>query len=65
MGVDGSVRQEPYSKWFQSKFNDFDSFLGTSLGGLENQATKFLLAVEAEIKQRAALNKKARDLVWG
>lgn len=66
VGVDSSVRQEPYSKWFQSKFNDFDSFPGTSLEGLENQETNFLLAVEAELKQRAALNKKASDLwsIW-
>ena len=61
VGVDSSVRQEPYSEWFQSRFNNFDSFLGMSLEDLENQVTEFLLTVEAELKQRAALNKKARD----
>ena len=30
------------------RFNNFDSFLGTSLEGLEDQATEFLLAVEQE-----------------
>ena len=33
-----------------------------SLQGLENQATNFLLAVEAELHRRAALEKKTRDL---
>ena len=42
-----------YSEWFQNKFSGFDDFLGTSLKGLEEPATKFLLAVEAEIQQRA------------
>ena len=59
VGVDSSVRQEPYSEWFQSRFNNFDSFLGMSLEDLENQVTEFLLTVEAELKHRAALNKKA------
>ena len=49
VGVDSSERQEPYSEWFQRRFNNFDSFLGTSLEGLEDQATKLLLAVEAEL----------------
>ena len=57
MSVENPVREEAYSKWFQSRFNRFDNFLGTSLKGLENQATTFLLAVEAELKK-----KKARDL---
>ena len=38
-----------YSEWFQDKFSGFDDFLGTSLRGLEEPATKFLLAVETEI----------------
>ena len=38
-----------YSEWFQEKFSGFDDFLGTSLKGLEEPATKFLLAVEAEL----------------
>ena len=49
MGMDTSESQEPYSDWFQKRFNNFDSFLGTSLEGLEDQATKFLLAVKAEL----------------
>ena len=47
VGVDTSESQEPYSEWFQKRFNNFDSFLGTSLEGLEDQATEFLLAIEA------------------
>ena len=50
--------QEPYSDWFQKRFNNFNSFHGTSLEGLEDQATKFLLAVEAELNRRAEVNKK-------
>ena len=57
VGVDNSERQVPYSGWFQRRFNNFNSFLGTSLEGLEDQATKFLLAVEAELKRRAEVNK--------
>ena len=34
-----------------------DDFLGTSLKGLEEPATKFLLAVEAELQQRAIKEK--------
>ena len=39
VGVDTSESQEPYSDWFQKRFNNFDSFLGTSLVGLVDQAT--------------------------
>ena len=46
MGVDNSERQVPYLVWFQRRFNNFDSFLGTSLEGLENQAIEFLLVVK-------------------
>ena len=46
VGLDTSGSQEPYSDWFQKRFNNFDSFLGTSLVGLEDQAIEFLLAVE-------------------
>ena len=49
MGMDTSKSQEPYSDWFQKRYNNFDNFLGTSLEGLEDQATKFLLAVKAEL----------------
>ena len=44
VGVDTLESQEPYSEWFQKRFNHFDSFLGTSLEGLEDQLTEFLLA---------------------
>ena len=46
-----------YSEWFQDKFRGFDDFLGTSLKGLEEPVTKFLLAVETEIQQRAIKDK--------
>ena len=46
-----------YLKWFKDKFSGFDDFLGTSLKGLEEPATKFLLAVETEIQQRAIKDK--------
>lgn len=36
-------------EWFQSRFNNFDAFLGTSLNGLEVQATNFLLTIESMI----------------
>ena len=45
--------KENYSEWFQEKFSGFGDFLGTSLKRLEELATKFLLAVEAELQQRA------------
>ena len=44
--------KDNYSKWFQEKFSGFDDFLGTSLKGLEEPATKFLLVVEAELQHR-------------
>ena len=53
------MRGEAYSKWFQSRFKEFDHFLGTSLKGLENQATTFLLDVEAKLHRRAVLEKKS------
>ena len=62
VGMDSSERQELYSEWFQRRFNNFDSFLGTSLEGLEDQVTIFLLAVEAELDWRANMNKKTRGL---
>ena len=39
VGLESSGRQVSYSDWFQKRFNNFDSFLGTSLVGLEDQAT--------------------------
>ena len=62
MGVKSTTRNELHSKWFQSRFNGFDDFLGTSLQGLEEQATNFLLAVEAELKRRADLEQNTRNL---
>ena len=62
VSVESQVREEAYLEWFQSRFNGFDNFLGTSLKGLENQATTFLLAVEVELLRRVALEKKACDL---
>lgn len=41
VGVEKSMEKELYSDWFQSRFNEFDDFLGTSLNGLEEQATNF------------------------
>ena len=58
LSVENPVRGEAYSKWFQSRFKEFDHFLGMSLKGLENQATTFLLAVEVELHRKAALEKK-------
>ena len=62
MGVKSTTRNELHSEWFQSRFNGFDDFLGTSLQCLEEQATNFLLAVEAELKQRADLEQNTRNL---
>ena len=59
VGLDSSGRQVTFSDWFQKRFNNFDSFLGTSLVGLEDQATEFLLAVEAELFWRAEVNKNS------
>ena len=47
-----------YSEWFKDKFSGFHEFLGTSLKGLEEPATDFLLAVENEIQQRSFKEKK-------
>ena len=62
VGLDTSGSQEPYSDWFQKRFNNFDSFLGTSLVGLEDQAIEFLLDVEVELYRRAEVNKKSCGL---
>ena len=55
--VDTLLGKGSYSDWFKDKFSDFDDFLGTSLKGLEEPATAFLLAVENEIQQRAFKDK--------
>ena len=57
MVVETLLGKDSYSEWFQDKFSGFDEFLGTSLKGLEEPATKFLLAVETEIQQRAIKDK--------
>ena len=55
--VDTVLGKGSYSAWFKDKFSGFDDFLGTSLKGLEEPATAFLLAVENEIQQRAFKDK--------
>ena len=55
--VDKFLGNVNHSEWFLEKFSGFDDFLGTSLKGLEEPATKFLLAVEAELQQRAVKEK--------
>ena len=50
LDVETLLGKDIYSKWFQEKFSGFDDFLGTSLKGLEEPATKFLLVVEAELQ---------------
>ena len=51
-----------HSEWFLEKFSGFDDFLGTSLKGLEEPATNFLLAVEAELQQRAVKDKSEQAM---
>ena len=60
--VVSSESQESYSDWLQKRLNNFDSFLGTSLKGLEDQAIEFLLVVEAKLNRRAKVNKKPCSL---
>ncbi|KAK7859083.1 protein transparent testa 9 [Quercus suber] len=52
LGVGILMGKDNYSEWFQSKFNEFDAFLGTSLNGLEKPAIEFLLAIEVELQLR-------------
>ena len=54
--------KDNYSEWFQEKFSGFYDFLGTSHKGLEELATKFLLAVEAKLQLRA-INEKTEKTV--
>lgn len=49
LGVGILMGKDNHSEWFQSKFNEFDDFLGTSLNVLEKPTIEFLLAVEAEL----------------
>ena len=53
LDVERLLGKDNHSEWFQEKFSGFDDFLGTSLIGLEEPATKFLLVVEAELQQRS------------
>ena len=62
LDVEKLLSKDNYSEWFQEKFSGFDDFLETSLKGLEEPATNFLLAVEAELHQRAAKEKNAQNL---
>ena len=62
VGVESTMTHELHSEWFQSRFNGFDDFLGTSLQGLEEQATNFLLVVEAKLKWRADFEQNTRNL---
>ena len=57
--VDTLLGKGSYSEWFKDKFCGFDDFLRTSLKGLEEPATAFLLAVENEIQQRAFKDRKS------
>ena len=59
VGLDSLGSQVSYSDWFLKRFNSFNSFLGMSLVGLEDQATEFLLAVEVELCRRAEVNKNS------
>ena len=54
--------KDNYSEWFQEKFSGFDDFLRTSLKGLEELATKFLLAVEAQLQLRAIKEKTEKTV---
>ena len=49
LDVEKLLGKDNYSEWFQEKFSGSNDFLGTSLKGLEELATKFLLAIEAEL----------------
>ena len=60
LGVGILMGKDNHSEWFQSKFNEFDDFLGTSLNGLEKPAIEFLLVVEAELQPRTTEEKIQR-----
>ena len=62
MGVESTMTHELHLEWFQSRFSGFDDILGTSLLGLEEQATNFLLVVEAKLKRRADFERNTRNL---
>ena len=62
MGVESTMTHELHLEWFQSRFSGFDDFLVTSLQGLEEQATNFLLVVEAKLKRRADFERNTRNL---
>ena len=50
---DQSGNQACLSPLFQSKYQEFGSFLGTSIKGLEELASNFILLVEEKSRQRA------------
>ena len=45
LDVETLLGKDIYLEWFRDKFSGFDDFFGTSLKGLEEPATKFLLVV--------------------
>lgn len=53
------------SPWFQCKFLEIGSFLETSVEGLEELASNFLLVVEKKIRQRAAKNALRKKKIKG
>ena len=53
---DRSGNQARFSTWFQSKYQEFGSILGSSIEGLDELASNFLLAVEEKSRQKAAKN---------
>ena len=62
LDVEKLLGKDNYSEWFQEKFSGFDDFLETSLKGLEEPATNFLLAVEAELQLRAIKEKTEKTM---
>ena len=59
--LEAEITNEHSSEWFQSQFQSFNDFMGISLKGLEVQTTKFLLAVEHMIQERADEAKKQKQ----
>ena len=53
------------SPWFQSKFQEFGSFLETPVEGLEELASNFLLVVAEKIRQRAVVNALSKKTKGG
>ena len=62
LDVEKLLGKDNYSEWFQEKFSGFNDFLGTSLKGLEEPTTKFLLAVEVELQHRTTKEKTQKTV---